>query len=122
MKPQTAIEECLHRDLVRGVENHRCGPSGAGRLEAQPQARESLQVGSLEVEPGRVHQIERRNPRGDPIGPCERMGDRCPHVRVSELRKHGAVLELDHGVDDALRMDDHLHRVGTDVEEPDTPR
>ncbi len=47
----------------------------------------------------------------------ERIGDRRAHVRVAEMSECGAVDEGDQGVDDRLRVDDHVDPLVGDREE-----
>ena len=52
------------------------------------------------------------------LGEEQRIADRHAHVGGAELRLDGAVLELDHRVDDRLGMLHDGDAVGLDVEEP----
>ena len=45
------------------------------------------------------------------------MGNGNPHVGITQLRQYRAVDIFHHGMDDALRMDDHIQLLGRHVEE-----
>ena len=46
------------------------------------------------------------------------MRDRRAHVRIAQLRQYGAIHVVHHGMDDALRMDDHLDLMRACIEQP----
>ena len=75
-------------------------------------------VGSPEVEPAGRDEVGRRGRRWPPVGIGQRVLDRKSHVRGAQLGLEGAVHEPDGGVDDALRVDDHLDRVVVDIVQP----
>ena len=56
-KPDSSLQERLDGDLVRGVEDARCGPAALARLARQREQRECLEVGRVEL------QRERRSDR-----------------------------------------------------------
>ena len=73
-------------------------------------ARKSSRAGRDEVGRGR-----RRRPA---VGVGQGVLDRESHVGGAQLGLEGAVDEPDGGVDDALRVDDHLDRVVVDIVQP----
>ena len=93
------------------------GPEPA-RLAGDPEGGESPLVGSPEVEPAGRDEVGRRGRRWPPVGIGQRVLDRKSHVRGAQLGLEGAVHEPDGGVDDALRVDDHLDRVVVDIVQP----
>ena len=74
---------------------------GAGRETARDRAARTRAGG----EP---REIERRPAAVPPIRIGERVLNRQPHVGDAQLRDHRSVDELDHRVDDRLRMDDDV--------------
>jgi hypothetical protein len=45
------------------------------------------------------------------------MGDRNPHVRRAKLGHNRAVAELDEPVDNGLRVNDYIERLGPECEQ-----
>ena len=105
--------------LVGGVEDGRVGGGGGHGRAGQVDRGESLRVQGLEVpgdgllsgvgghEPGQVR----------PGGPGQAQGDGQAHIGRGGLGQGGAVDELDHGVDDGLRVDDDDDIGRVDVEQ-----
>jgi hypothetical protein len=71
-----------------------------------------------EVEAAGGDHVGRRGRRRPAVGIGQRVLDRKSHVRGAQLGLEGAVHEPDGGVDDALRVDDHLDRVVVDIVQP----
>ena len=113
----TAVEKCLNRDLVGGVE-HGAGAAACGEHVArQAERREARLVRRLEGERADGCQVEPRGRRLHAIGPGEAVGDRRAHVRAAHLRQHRAVAIIDKAVHDGLRVDQHIEPIGADREE-----
>ncbi len=102
------LEKPRDRHFVRRVQHHRQAALRLERAIREPQARERVRVGRVEIEPPRPREIERRQRRRPPLRIRERVLDRQPHVGDAELRDHRPVDELDHRVHDRLRVDDHV--------------
>ena len=117
VKPQPAVEEGVDGDLVGGVERARRGAAGERGLAGEPQARERVQVGRLEVQPAELDQVERRDRQVGAVRVVQRVADRDPHVRIAHVRLRGAVAELDERVDDRLRVHDDVDAVVGRAEE-----
>ena len=112
------VEEAGDGDLVGGDQGgRRARPETAG-LAGDAQGRETRLVGRSEVEPAGGDEVGRRGRRWPAVGIGQRVLDRKSHVRGAQLGLEGAVHEPDGGVDDALRVDDHLDRVVVDIVQP----
>ncbi len=107
-----AIDECSHGDLVGSVIDRRGAASGPQGFEGQPQPGEPLQVRSLECQLTDRGEVKASRRTGDPVRPAQAMGDRRAHVGRTKLGHHRAVDELDHTVNDGLRMNQHIDLVG----------
>ena len=75
-------------------------------------------VGRPEVEPAGGDEVGRGGRRRAAVGVGQGVLDGKSHVRGAQLGLEGAVDEPDGGVDDALRVDDHLDRVVLDIVQP----
>ena len=104
--------------FVGGVERAGRVAAAAQGLEGQRQAGEARGVGRLEGQVAEGGEVELLVADGQAAGETEREPDRLPHVGAAELGDHGAVHELDHGVDDGFGVHDHVDLVGLEVEEP----
>ena len=82
------------------------------RPKRQRQAGEPRRVRRLELEPAGAGQIERRERRRPALRVRERILNRQPHVGHAELRDDRSIHELDHRVDDRLRVDDDVDLLG----------
>ena len=101
-------EERRHGDLVRRVEGARIRAAALARLACEPEERESLEVGRLELELEPCGEVERGTGVARRSGIGERERDRDAHVRVPEMRERGAVAEADDRVHDRGRVHDDL--------------
>ena len=90
----------------------------ATRFARDRERRKAPLVDGLEGQPVVIEEVE---PRGRP-GLAPRVGhgvlDGNSHVRESELRLEGAVDELDQGMDEALRMDEHIDLLVVQIVQP----
>ena len=117
-KRERALQEALHRHLVRADERGgRPRPGAPGRAR-DGQRREPGLVRGAEVHPGVGQQVEPRRGPGDAPGPGQGVLDGDAHVRESELSLEGAVDELDERVDEALWMDEHVDPLVGDIVQP----
>ena len=113
-----ALEEGADGDLIGRVEDAGHRAAHLAGLIGEAQSLERVGVRLLEgqvlelpeVEALEVGRLARRIRQG--------VLDWQLHVRAAELRDDGAVAELDHRVDDALRVDDDLDLVIVDTVEP----
>ncbi len=113
-----AIEEGIDGDFVGGVEDGgKRAADGAG-VAGEVEGREIIHAGGFEVQGADLGEIERLQIVRDAVGPGDSVLNREAHVAVAELGDDAVVGELDHAVDDALRMDDDLDLVHGHVEEP----
>ena len=115
---ERAGQEPLDRHVVGGDEGGRGARAGDARLAGDAQRREPVGVGRPEVEPGRRDQVGRGGRRRPAVGVGHGVLDGKSHIRGAQLGLEGAVDEADGGVDDALRVDDHLDRVVVDIVQP----
>ena len=74
-------------------------------------ARKALDVRGMEFEFMDLSEIKRRVDGGSAIWEEEGILDGESHERRGELREDGAIDELDHGVNDALRVNDDLNLI-----------
>ena len=63
-------------------------------------------------------EVECRRAARDPFRKAERMRDRNPHVRIAELGDNRAVGIFDHGMNNALGMDDDFDAFARGIEQP----
>ena len=111
------LQERRHRDLVGGVEYGRHGASGPDRVVSPLQARKALEIGGLEIKPFDREQIQRFGARIESVRPGHGVSDRNAHVRVAHLSQHSSIHVVDHRMNHALRMDDHLDPLRRRVEQ-----
>ena len=111
-----ALEERCDGDLVGSVVRARGRATPATSLVGEPEQRERLVVGLVELE-REPAQVERRHGRRRAPRVRERVRDRHPHVRQPEMRERCAVAEADERVDGRGRMHEHLDPVVRDPEE-----
>ena len=112
-----AVEEGGDGYLVGGIEDGRRGAAGLPRLERQAQADEGVRVGLLEGQRTDRREVETRHVDRHPFGEVQRVGDRHPHVGVTQVREGRAVDQVDHRVDQRLRVDDDVDPFVGDAEE-----
>src|SRR5262249_10089318 len=62
--------------------------------------------------------IEWRQSIRDAIRPGHGVLDREAHIRITQLRQRGTVYELDHRMNNTLRVYHHFHTLHLDAEEP----
>ncbi len=98
-----AVEECRHGDLVGGVEHRRCDAAPAPGGVAEVEAGERLRSGASKVSV-RWLRSSAGVAAGRRSGCGEGVLDGYPHVGLADLRLDAAVDELDHRVDNALRV------------------
>ncbi len=63
-------------------------------------------------------EIQGRGQSGLPLRVLQAELDGQCHVGATELCQDTAVIEFDHGMDDRLRMDDHLDLFGSGLKKP----
>ena len=118
---QPALQEALHRHLVRAHSTAVAVPPARPASRARPQAGEALRVGRLEPQLSHRGEVE-----GAALG--VRAGEALPagegqldgqlHVRPAQLGLERAVDELHQGVHDALGVHHHLDALVGEVEQP----
>ena len=114
---EPALVEGVDGDLVGGVVDRRGGAAPLPRRPGQGDGGEDLVVERLEAPVGRLRPVDRGLRVGHPVGPPHAERDRHQHRRQAQLGDHGAVDELDHRVDELLRVHDDVDAVEGDVEE-----
>ena len=70
------------------------------------QAGKFFVIGRFKIKPGQLSEIKRRQLTIQPVGVRKSIGDGNAHVGYPQLRHDGRVDEFDHGVDDALPVND----------------
>src|SRR3989454_7989102 len=93
--------------LVGSVEDCGTAPAGARSLPSQANAGEALLVQGVGLQGREIRKLSRRDGFRNTVGIAEGDRDREAHVRAPELGLQRAVDELDHRVDDALRVNRH---------------
>jgi hypothetical protein len=117
-KLDLAVEEGIDGDFVGGVEDGwECAADGAG-VAGEVEGGEIVRAGGFEVQGTDLGEVERLQIVRDAVGPGDGVLNGEAHVAVAELGDDAVVGELDHAVDDALRMHDDLDLVHRHVEEP----
>ena len=99
----------MHRHLVGGVEHSRGCFTLATGFVSQTQARESFGVGHLKFQALQLLPVNPSESLREPCGIGDGVADAEAHVGQGKLSDRGAVYELNHGMDDGLRMDDHFN-------------
>src|SRR6266404_5829540 len=112
------IHKSRHRNLIGGVEHRRHRPADSSGVVRQSQRRELLAIGILEGQCPDFGKISRRHRIRQSPRPRERVLDRVTHVRRAQLRQNRPIRELHHRMHDALRVDDHIHTIYVDIEQP----
>ena len=69
-KGQALGEEGVHRDLIGGIEHARCGAACEGRLTCEAQARKSVGIDRLKVEPPERDEVKRLDRQLYAAAPC----------------------------------------------------
>jgi hypothetical protein len=110
--------EGLDGDFVGGVVNGGQGAAGETGAAGEIERREIRAARGFEFQFRERGEIERAEAAFDAPRPGERVLDGKAHVGPAELGEHRAVGELDHRVDDALRVDDHVDALHADAEQP----
>src|SRR5690242_20470245 len=103
--------------LVGGVVHRRSTAARGTDLAGERDGREGRVVERVERPVLGGGPVDRRRRIGDAIGPAECERDGQSHVRRRDLREGRTVPELDHRVDDRLRVHHDLDGVVRDVEE-----
>ncbi len=111
-------EESIDGDFVGGVEDGGVGTAGCAGVAREVQGGEVGVTWRFEFEFCEGGEVEWGEAIGDAVGPGDGVLDGEAHIGGGELCEDGAVDEFDHGVDDALGVDDDVDAVHFDVEEP----
>ena len=98
----------LHRHFARGVEGAGVPAPLGGAGERQRKAGVAARIDGGKVQGAELAKIDGRQAAGQALGVGERHLDGQLHGRNAHLGEHGAVGKLDHGMDDALAVDEHL--------------
>jgi hypothetical protein len=117
-KPDAPGQECLDRRLVGRVQDRAQRTPPADYIIGQGQGGETVLVRRFEPQRKGLGEVDAPADAGGALGVGEGVLDRRPHVGGRELRDDGPVNELDHGVDDRLRVDDDADLLGREVEQP----
>ena len=100
-----AVEKCLYRDLVGGVQHRARAASGGEHVACKAQGRKALLVRRLEGQCAETGKIEPRGRRLHAVGPGKAVSDGRAHVGAAHLRQHRAVAIMNETVHDGLRVD-----------------
>ena len=106
-----------HRHLVGGVHDARQRSANAAGVAGKFQAAERVGVGRGELQASQLGEIQGLDGRFPALRIAERELDGNAHIGGAQMRLHAAVGELHHGVDGALRLDDHADLVVGHVEQ-----
>ena len=117
-KTQLSCQKKRDGGFVGAVERCRAQPAPANRRTAERQSAERRIVRRKKRQFAVRRQIQRLRGAGVPVRVRQRILDRDFHVRHAQLRQHGVVVELDHGVDDAFAVHHHVHAIFRDTEQP----
>ena len=112
------LEEGADGDFVGRIEDARHRAAHLAGLVGKAQTLEGIGVRLLESQVLELPEVESLKSRTLARRVRQGVLDRQLHVGAAELRDDGAVAELDHRVDDALRVDDDLDLVVVDAVEP----
>src|SRR4051794_15436707 len=107
-KRHVALEEGLYRHFIRGIEYCGRAPPDFQSLVCKPEAREALEVGLLEIKPAYFKHVQGSYPGFDPLRKSQGVSDGRAHVRISELGQYRAIHIFNHGMNNALGMNDDL--------------
>ncbi len=113
-----ALAEAFDGDFVGCVEDGWQGSTDLAGAPCQAEGGETVGIGFLEGEGSDAGEVGGDAVGGGAFGISEGVLDGQAHVGRGHLGEDGAVDEFDHGMDDALGVDDDLDAVHADVEEP----
>ena len=112
------FQKSCNRDLIGRIQNTRIRGALTQRFECQFQTAEILTVGLLECQVGIIEKVEAWKIRVQSVGIGQRILDWKLHVWQTHLSLHGAVLELNDTVDNALGMNDHIDLLRGESKQP----
>ena len=112
-----AGEERMDGDLVGGVEGARVRAAPLTGFACEPEEREPIEIGRLELERQSRREVESWHLGRATLRVGKGVRDRHTHVRVSEMRDRGAVAEPHERMDDRGRVHDDLDPVVVEPEE-----
>ena len=110
MKPSRSLRKAWTATSLAALSTHGAVPPARAAANASAERREGLEVGRLEGQRAHLGEVEPRHRHVDALGVVQRVGDRHLHVGVAEVRERRAVAQLDHPVDDRLRVHDDVDR------------
>ena len=105
------MQEGIDGDLVGGIENARHGAARLTGALGQCKAAEGIHIGSIKGELTQLAEVDTRCRRIPAFGIREGKLDGNTHVGSTEMRHHGAIGELDHGVNLGLTLHDDVDKV-----------
>ena len=111
------VQEGIDGDLVGGIKNARHGAARLTGALGQCKAAEGIHVGSIKGELAQLAEVDTRSRRIPALGIREGKLDGNTHVGSTEMRHHGAVGKLDHGVNLGLTLHDDIDKVEVAVEQ-----
>lgn len=112
------LQKAIHGNFICRVKD---GGQGAARFTGPAREVYGWEIGgsgSLKLELREFRKIERWQPIWNAVRPGDGVLNGEAHVCGGQLGEDGAVREFDHGVDDALRVDDDIHALHWDIKEP----
>ena len=113
-----AVEEGGDGDFISGVEDGGERAAFGAGADGEVEGWEDVAAGGFEVEFSEGGEVEGSEGIGDAVRVGDGVVDGEAHVGAAELGEDRAVGEFDHGVDDALRVDDDIDASHFDIEEP----
>src|SRR5215467_848258 len=114
---ELARHKGVHAHLVGGVVDGRGGASGLPGLPGDRDRGKGLLVKWLEGPGVCGRPVDGWRGPGNPVRPAQGERDGNPHIGRAGLGERGSVGELDHRVDDRLRVDDHRDLVEPEPEQ-----
>ena len=117
VKPRRPVRKAWTAISLAALSAHGAVPPATRGLAGEPQARERVEVGRLEVQAAELDQVEVLDRQVGAVRVVQRVADRHPHVGVAHVRLRRAVAELHERVDDRLRVHDDVDAVVGRAEE-----
>ena len=90
-KCNLAIEETLDGDFICRVEDCRRAPPGGKRVVSKLQTRKAAGIRRFEVKHACARKVQELHACFYTFRVCERVRDRCSHVRIAKLCDHRAI-------------------------------
>ncbi len=114
----TSGEKVGNSDLVGSVESAKSSTAGEKAIAGEPEGGVTDLVDLRESQRRKVGPRKGRAGSAQALGKRQGVRDRNVHIGQAELSLQGPVLELDHRVDNRLRVEKHVNLFGRKAKQP----